>query len=407
MSNHQAIAAVTATLRSLLEESLGAEIPGISVTSKAPDKAHLGLEGQTQLNVFLFQASINAAWRNRPVPSQVKPGEVGYPPLALNLYYVITAYAPEDDEIACHKVLGKAMSFLHDHPELGPDEITLVMPGSELQNQIERVRITPHILSLEDLSKLWSALQTQYRLSMMYHASVVLIESTRASKAPLPVLSRGPGDKGLAAQADLTPPYPTITAVVPPNNQANVRLGDTITITGTRLDGDAVKLRIMSARWSAPVELNASPGATSTTVAAAIPVDAAGWPAGPYVASVVVSRASGQTRVTNELGFALSPRIMTIAPNPLVRDAVESVTLALSFEPEILPDQRVSLFLDDREIPAPPHGKTDSLSFTFSMKGEPAGDRYVRLRVDGVDSVLIDRTVVPPIFDRTQRVTIQ
>jgi hypothetical protein len=35
-----------------------------------------------------------------------------------------------------------------------------------------------------------------------------------------------------------------------------------------------------------------------------------------------------------------------------------------------------------------------------------AGTYYVRLRVDGVDSFLINRSLNPPQFDATQKVTI-
>ena len=45
--------------------------------------------------------------------------------------------------------------------------------------QIERVRITPQPLSVDELSKLWTAFQTHFRISAAYQVSVVLIESTR------------------------------------------------------------------------------------------------------------------------------------------------------------------------------------------------------------------------------------
>jgi hypothetical protein len=40
------------------------------------------------------------------------------------------------------------------------------------------------------------------------------------------------------------------------------------------------------------------------------------------------------------------------------------------------------------------------------VPGAPAGEHWLRLRVDGVDSVLVDRSVTPPVYDDTQKVTI-
>jgi hypothetical protein len=36
----------------------------------------------------------------------------------------------------------------------------------------------------------------------------------------------------------------------------------------------------------------------------------------------------------------------------------------------------------------------------------PAGEYLTRLRIDGVDSQLVDRSVTPPVFDNTQLVTV-
>ena len=125
------------------------------------------------------------------------PGEIGYPPLPLNLYYLITAFGRDEDTAQPfgHEMLGKAMSVLHDIPVLSPDDIRAatsgLMPDADLDRQIERVRLTLHPISLDDLSKLWTGLATQYRLSASYEVGVALIESTRATVAPLPVLTRG------------------------------------------------------------------------------------------------------------------------------------------------------------------------------------------------------------------------
>lgn len=405
MSNSLAIAAVTATLRNLLTQGLTADLPGTTVTTRPLDLARNGDGNGNQLNLFLYQTVLNAAWRNTEMPGQVKPGETGLPPLGLNLYYLITAYGQNDDETLSHRLLGRAMSVLHDHPLLGAAEIKAALPNNDLHEQVERVRITPEPLSLDEMSKLWTAFQTQYRVSTAYQVSVVLIESTRPAKTPLPVLTRGSGDQGVTAQPDLIPPYPTLEAVRLPNQQLSARLGDVLTLSGHHLAGDSVVVRFMNPRLTTPREVVPLPGGTAAVITVQLPNAPADWIAGFYTLAAVVRRAGEPDRTTNELPLSLAPRILTIAPNPAARNAGGNVTLTLTCRPEVRPEQRAALLLGDREILSQPH-PTQTNSLTFQIIAVAAGNYFLRLRVDGVDSVLVDRTVTPPVFDPTQKVTI-
>jgi hypothetical protein len=175
MSNALAIAAVTATLRHLLDRGLNAGLPGTRVTTRPPDKAR-DAGGGNQVNLFLYQTLPNAAWRNTDLSA-------GGPPLALNLYYLLSAYGQNDDDAEpfSHRLLGEAMRILHDHPVLDPATIQEALPGSDLHEQAERVRITPQPLTLEEMARLWGTFQTQYRISVAYEVSVVLIAGTRGA----------------------------------------------------------------------------------------------------------------------------------------------------------------------------------------------------------------------------------
>lgn len=409
MSNPLAIAAVTATLRNLLERGLIADLPDAKVTTNPPDKARDNNNGN-QINLFLYQTVPNAAWRNMDMPRQVKPGETGQPPLPLNLYYLITAYGRNNDNVLSHRLLGRATSILHDHPLLGTDEIQAALPGNDLHEQVERVRITPQPLSLDEMSKLWTTFQTQYRISAAYQVSVVLIESTLPAKTPLPVLTRGPGDEGVAAQPDLTPPFPTLESVRPPNNQPSARLGDVLTLSGHHLEGDSVAVRFSNPRLTDPVptqllENTASEIKVKLLDADDDPTAPAKWAAGFYTTAAVISRAGEQDRTTNELPFALAPRITTALPITVARNTSGDAIITLTCSPEVRPEQHAALLLGDREIPAQPHPtQTDTL--TFAVTAAIPGEYLVRLRVDGVDSLLVDRSVAPPVFDETQKVTI-
>src|SRR5262249_23935308 len=145
--------------------------------------------------------ALDAAWSNRDVPWLARPGETGHPALPLTLYYLVTAFGANDDDTVAHRLLGRAMSVLHDHPVLGADEIRVAIPNNDLFLQRERIRVPAQPLSVDEMYKLWTAFQTQYRISAAYQAAVVLIDSTLPTRTPLPVLTRGPDDRGPVAQS--------------------------------------------------------------------------------------------------------------------------------------------------------------------------------------------------------------
>jgi len=399
---------VTATLQSILFQTLTAEpdLADTVVTILPPDKAR-GALNSNQLNLFLYQILPNAAWSNWNIPNQVKPGESGVPPLALNLYYLVTAFGKDNDanQPFGHELMGKTMSILYDHALLGPDEIRNAtaanLVSSDLDKQVERIRITLQPLSVEEISKLWTGFATQYRLSSAYEVSVALIDSTQPVKTPLPILTRGRKDSGIFSQADLIPPYPAIDSVAPPNQQLSARPGETLTITGHHLDGTNQAVSFLHTSWSTPVNLPPDT-ATATQVTVKAKNDPANWPAGLYAVQYQVQGpADSSRRTTNQLSFSLAPT-MTITP---LSAPAGAITYTVSCNPKVLEGQRASLLLGDLEILADPHPGTNS-TLTFQASDVANGDYFVRLRVDGVDSILVDRSKKPPVYDATQKVTV-
>jgi len=412
VSNSLAIATVTSTLYEILYDGMKDDFSGLSVTFLPLDKARDTTATNNQLNLFLYQVARNAAWTNRDMPRQVQPGETGFPPLPLNLYYLLTAFGDDDAYPYGHMVLGKAMSILHDHPVLGAQEIKAVISQknsplnpSDLDQQIERIRITMHSMPMDNLQQLWTGFATNYRLSVAYEVAVTLIESTRSTRTPLPVLARGQGDSGVSSQADLTPPLPTLESVAPPANQSSARLGETVTLTGYHFEGAGVTVRFMHPRWRKPVDVPPEAGGTALTLTVKIPNDPSNWPAGFYTVAVVVPDAAGE-RSTNQLPLALAPTIVTPIDPPVDKPLANppSTEITVTFAPEVLPEQRASLLVGDREVLAAPHGQIDQLAFVTPKLA--SGNYYLRLRIDGVDSILVDRTVTPPAFDNLQKVTV-
>lgn len=409
MSNSLAIASVTATLQAILQQGivLESDLTDTTVTIQPLDKAR-GSNTNNQLNLFLYMVVRNAAFVTADMPRQVLPGESGHPPLPLNLYYLVTAFGKDDDlsQPYGHEVLGRAMSILHDHAILLPSDISAatqtLLPASDLAQQLERLRITFHPLSIDELAKLWTGFSMQYRLSAAYEVAVTLISSTLPTRTPLPTLMRGPQDQGFNAQANLNTPLPTLSAIAPPNRQPSARLNDIVVLTGVNLDGTNVQIEFDHELWTAPVLVTPQPGNTSTSISVQIPNQPSVWPAGFYTLALLVQR-PGETfqRTTNSLSLTLAPTI-TVAPASAPSGAI---TYTVTVAPNVFPTQSPVLLLNDNEFTTAAV-TVQSGTLTFATTGLTAGTYWSRLRVDGVDSLLVDRTKTPPAFDPTQQVTV-
>jgi hypothetical protein len=436
VSSPLAIAGVTAVLQNLLDNGLvEANVSGstgtkVTVSALPPDMIKLeGPNAETQLNVFLHQVTPNPGWVNVALPSRDERGaRLTNPPLALDLHYLLTAYGNE--ELHAEILLGYAMHLLHETPVLDRQAIRDALSGnvvdtsllppafqslnaSDLADQVEQLRITPTLMSTEEMSRLWSALQAHYRPTAAYQISVVLIQSTRATKSALPVLTRGPRDpvtqreRGVVVEPSMVPPFPTVSAVEPPQRQVAAQPGDTVTLRGHHLDGSNIVVAFehpRADRQEVAVGSSTDPG----RLAVALPNAPALWPAGLWTVTMAVQR-PGETelRTTNAMPMLLAPRLdLTPGQTTVTREAATgAVTVHLAFAPQVKPGQTVRLNVAGREsAPAPFTAPTGTLDFVFADL--PAGAQWIRLRIDGADSVLVDRTTVPPRFDTSQRVTV-
>jgi hypothetical protein len=203
---------------------------------------------------------------------------------------------------------------------------------------------------------------------------------------------------------DPLPPYPCLTAVRPPRRLVGARVGETLSLSGTNLDGDSVQALVMTSRWAQPVTL-AAQRVSSSEVAVTLPAKDPAWFAGQYAVSAVF-RQGLQPRATNELPWSLSPRIDNIVPPNPQRDKNGQAAFKVMCSPAVGIDQRASILLAGRELVLPPRAAAQQ-SLDVAVGDVPAGAYPIRLRVDGVDSEMVDRSVSPPVFDATQVVTIR
>ena len=444
MSSPLAIGAVSAVLRNLLDNGIVEEVELgtlVKVSATAPDLIKLDApEDPPQLNIFLYQVTPNAALRNGGLPSRSSSGDrLTNPPLALDLHYLITAYGKTDFQAEI--LLGYAMHLLHERPmldrpairrALGPGVLDVAMlpptfqalTASDLADQVEAIRITPMVMPVEEMSKLWAAIQSHYRPSAAYQVSVVLIDAQRPARSPLPVLSRGvvdpltQRDRGVVVNADMLPPLPTLFAATPPAKQSVARLGEAVTVTGVRLAGTGAVALLAHRLVTTPIALAVTPNAAGTEFTLTLPNDAAAQTAlvpGLWQLSMrVTPPGEVNPRETNGIALPIAPAPVIVADVPLglpaasvVRGGVPpQVTVTLRARPQVRIGQRASLALDGTTAEAATRAAaSDPLVFVFPNT-VPAGNRWVRLRVDGVDSPLVLRSGPAPVFDPTQQLAV-
>lgn len=429
MSTALGIAAVSAVLKNLLNgvyNHPSAGLGTVNVSAVAPDvvQAGLGAAGQSlaQVNLFLHQVTPNAAWRNTDLPSLGADGRTRLTnqPLALDLHYLLTAYASQN--CLAEALLGFGVQLLHENPVLTRSQIDSNLTGSNtepspldvlissgLDGQVEMIKITPATLGREEMAWLWTALKADYRPTFPFQASVVLIQRQSALQSALPVLQQK-----VTVQPNLAPPGATLTAVNPPNGQPAAILGDTVTVVGANLTS-VVNVVLTNSRMNLkippvilpPIDTSATsfefiiPDAdavASPPVVLGSPPVAHDLAAGFYILS---AQASNGTDIvaTNSLPMAIAPTILVPPSSPITPDGQGNATVTITCAPYLHPGQQASLLIGDQEAPADPFsGPTDKPSFTFTSL-QPSNQAVpLRLRVDGVDSPIIDMTKKPPVF---------
>ena len=416
MSNSLAIAAVTTTLQNILFSGLREELGSGNITALPLDRARRDSDSN-QINLFLYHAVPNPAWRSRPKRTQVKRGIREEPPLGLDLYYTIVAYGKDDDEVASHQLLGSVMSIFHDRKQLNAAEIAAAtaerLPRSNLHQQIDSINIVPLSLPFEENAKIWQLFQTQYRVSVAYLVSVVILDSSAPVNVALPVLPHMNGKVGGGSSPILNPSIPRLKGIQLPNRQRSAHLGNVITLRGTLLNRRDISVRLQHPRLDEAIALSPLPAVTAEELRVRLPERlqdpriVSRWLAGIYTLSLVVPQGESEGR-SEKLPLALAPQVMGIYSR---EEGNGVITVEIACIPQVRPRQQVVLLLGDRGVAlqgaiALPEDPTEPSMLVFRVKNVPSGDYVVRLRVDGADSIPVDFGAKPLGFAPNQRLSI-
>jgi len=395
MSNHLAIATVTAVLRKTLQDALDAaqpSVPGARVTTVRPNAPQADLPNPG-VNIFLYQTTPSETLRNMDLPRRRGDMTVIQPPqAALELHYLLTFHGadPRLEPQVMHGIVTRA---LHERPVItrAAIEATLADPvfsfllGSDLADAIDLARVSPVALTVDEMGKLWSVFyQIPYVLSAAYRASVVFIESQVQAQSAPPV--RTPR---VRMQAHAGPSVDRVVSATAPNDaQAWILPGQDVVLVGRRMQSPVTRVRF------GDVEVIPDPAATTEDrIRVTLPASLAAGVQGVQVVHRRTAEPSTSQAASNVAPFVLHPTITAqrIGSN-----------LRVSFAPPVGRRQHVAVLLNEVPTPngrdsraymfrAPARTSSDpntAASLDVPFNGVVPGDYLVRVQVDGAESPL-------------------
>jgi hypothetical protein len=398
MSSALALSAVTSVLQTSLGLVYNSSALGtITVSAIAPDlvesKYGIGPDSGPLVNLFLHQVTPNAAWRNIDFPSLAADGSTRLknPPLALDLHYLLTAYASDDTE--AEALLGYGILMLHENPILPRALITSILgtlssstyndalKAAGLDAQIEMIKLSPATLGREEMAWLWTALKADYRPTFPFQASVVLMRNDNPAVFSLPVLTRNiVVQPGVSAQ---------LFGLQPPNDQSPALVGDTVQVNGSAL---STASQISIANPTTHVTYAFAPalgGAHDMSVSFQVPEDPANLPSGVCQLSLIFKNSIGiVTQHTSNVVLGIGLKVAT--PVPSAAASGGGTLISLTCDPQVRPGQNVYLILSSQtnsnmQVVAAQPFTTQTASLRFQFAPTLPADTYAaRLQVDGV-----------------------
>jgi hypothetical protein len=409
VSNHLAIATTTATFGRMLGAAAQIGVQNAALRFGPPD-TKTGSEGKPIVNLFLYQVLPNAQNRNAHMPGRRSGGSIANRSrVALDLRYVLSFYG-DASKFEPERMAGVVVASFEDRPLLSRSEIKKAvtdansnLAGSDLEDALATVRITPENHSFEDLSRMWSIFfQVPYALSFSYLLSHVSIEIGDPAREALPVATPRLMVSPLARLR-----IEEVTAGAPGEP---ILWGDTLVLHGRGLGAVGLTLRIGA------LAVTPQPG-EATDREIRLPLTAARLgselPAGFHAVQAVLPPPLGGpahlARASEARMFSLRPRITVmdagLDPNPPV--ATAKGTMRISVTPAVRQGQVVSLLLDERTAEAPAAATLTPATpaafpeaeLKFAYDGLKLATYLVRALVDGVGSAPeIDATPGSPTF---------
>jgi hypothetical protein len=177
MANYTVIADVGETLIELLRDNMEDLIARDSIILFSPGEIE---DDSTRLSLFMYQVVENDYLKNQEM-RQVNSTALQYPPITLDLFYMMTSYPstsiPDrtDRTLEEHRILGRAMRIFYDNAILRGSLLRGSLAGTD-----EELRIVLTTMNMENITQMWNSFEGKpYRPSVFYQVTPVPIDSTR------------------------------------------------------------------------------------------------------------------------------------------------------------------------------------------------------------------------------------
>ncbi|MEM9907662.1 MAG: DUF4255 domain-containing protein [Cyanobacteria bacterium P01_D01_bin.44] len=414
MSNHLAIATVTATLQRLLQSAIQRDVDGARVTTLKPNSIGSSTP-ESGINLFLYQVAPNSALRNGDTAAfRSKKGPVRRQS-SLDLYYMLSAYG-NDTELEPQRLLGSIVRTLSDKTVLTADMIqgaisdAAFLTDSDLTTQPQQITINPVEMDTDELSKVWSTFfQAPYSLSLVYKVMAVVIDGEASTQRALPVREASFG--GIMP----FPHQPMIEKVLAQTGaQSPIDADSSIRILGKQLRGQRTLVKVGTAEivpqsvsyTEIVLSLKEVPhkalrAGIQTTQVLHYSSDRA-----PTAQTAIAQTATAQTAsrqkqvvpvISNALPFVLRPTLTSVQVADVegIDDDPRTGTLQVSTQLSVGSEQRVVIALNEWSVETPttylfeaPPRQADANSLVIPFDGVKPGDYLIRLQIDGADSLL-------------------
>lgn len=369
MSNYRAIAAMSATLRNIVQEAVQEVVPGTQVLTRRPENETD--KSRSAVFIFLYQAEPNPNWRNMELPVRRLDGSLAHQPqIALDLHYLLTFYGDEETLVP-QLLLGRTAMALHAQPYPSPgfmprrlEDAAAGVQGrfrlwdSGLPDQASQIQVIPEPLGHEELSRLWPLFfRVPYVLSAAYRVSVILITDDEIPEPSLPVIE----PRLYSVSQDL----PEIDRVVP--QQLVFGESSCITLRGRNLAAAGTSVQV----GGRPAGIRTGSGGSLVVT---LPTELV-----PGVQRVRVARdveigkppSSHRVFESNVASFVLRPVLAALD--------LEGHRMLLRIEPMVAGDQRAMVLLNQLD-------GDQARPLSFSLLAEPSDDgEALVVQIAGVD----------------------
>lgn len=192
---YQAIHATSKTLQHYLETQIAADpflggsgpgagpftTRGMVVSLRTPKEMENLEEG---ISLWLYRVVADEQRLNDP-PRRVTTSQLQPPPLPVRLHYLVTPFtsrANDGDPDTEQYLLGKVLQLFHGKPILRGADLREQLTGSSAQ-----LNIRLETMTLDEITRVWDALEGSYQLSVSYEVGLVNIDSALQPIAANPV----------------------------------------------------------------------------------------------------------------------------------------------------------------------------------------------------------------------------